>query len=76
FPIPSFNIISKINTHKLTNTINQTNHKLSTHLNFKNIKTKFILKNNIINQSTPNNFQLQQITNILHTHLITHNINI
>ena len=72
--MPSFDIVSEVDTHELTNAVDQANRELSTRFDFKGVDAKFVLEDKLITQSAPSDFQLQQMTDILRARLIARKI--
>ena len=68
--MPSFDIVSEVDTHELTNAVDQANRELSTRFDFKGVDAKFVLEDGLITQSAPSEFQLQQMLDILRARLI------
>ena len=60
--MPSFDIVSEVDTHELTNAVDQANRELSNRFDFKNVDAKFVLEDAQIAQSAPSEFQLQQMS--------------
>lgn len=74
--MPSFDVISEVDKHELTNAVDQANRELSTRFDFKGVDAKFVLEDSIISQSAPSDFQLQQMLDILKARLIARKIDI
>ena len=72
--MPSFDVISEVNTHELTNAVDQANRELTTRFDFKGVDAKFMLDDNVISQSAPSDFQLKQMSDILRARLIARGI--
>ena len=72
--MPSFDIVSEVDTHELTNAVDQANRELSTRFDFKGVEAKFVLEDKLITQSAPSDFQLKQMTDILRARLIARQI--
>ena len=72
--MPSFDIVSEVDTHELTNAVDQANRELSTRFDFKGVEASFVLDDKVISQSAPSEFQLQQMTDILRARLIARKI--
>ena len=72
--MPSFDIVSIVDTHELTNAVDQASRELTTRFDFKGVDAKFALDDNVISQSAPSDFQLQQMTDILRARLIARKI--
>ncbi|MDQ1120399.1 MULTISPECIES: YajQ family cyclic di-GMP-binding protein [Pseudoxanthomonas] len=71
--MPSFDVVSEVNSHELTNAVDQANRELSNRFDFKGVDAKFVLEDNTINQSAPSDFQLKQM-DILRARLIARGI--
>ena len=72
--MPSFDIVSEVDTHELTNAVDQANRELTTRFDFKGVEATFALEDNVISQSAPSEFQLQQMTDILRARLVARKI--
>jgi len=72
--MPSFDIVSEVDTHELTNAVDQASRELTTRFDFKGVEAKFELDDNVISQSAPSEFQLKQMTDILRARLIARGI--
>ncbi|MFC4728834.1 YajQ family cyclic di-GMP-binding protein [Coralloluteibacterium thermophilus] len=74
--MPSFDIVSEVDKHELTNAVDQANRELGNRFDFKNVDAKFELEESIITQSAPSEFQLQQMMDILRARLIARGIDV
>ena len=72
--MPSFDIVSEVDTHELTNAVDQANRELSTRFDFKGVEARFEREDNVITQSAPSDFQLQQMADILGARLAARKI--
>ncbi len=72
--MPSFDIVSEVDTHELTNAVDQANRELTTRFDFKGVEASFEREDNVITQSAPSEFQLQQMTDILRARLVARKI--
>ena len=72
--MPSFDIVSEVDTHELTNAVDQANRELSTRFDFKGVDAAFEREDAVITQRAPSEFQLQQMTDILRARLIARKI--
>lgn len=72
--MPSFDIVSEVDTHELTNAVDQANRELGTRFDFKGVDAKYVLEESTITQLAPSEFQLQQMTDILRARLIARKI--
>jgi len=65
--MPSFDIVSEVNLHELSNAIDQTNRELSTRFDFKDSDAHVeYAKDTSLSLQAENEFQLKQMTDILH----------
>lgn len=72
--MPSFDVVSEVDKHELTNAIDQANRELSNRFDFKNTDAKFELDKFVVTQSAPSEFQLTQMLDILRGRLIARQI--
>ena len=72
--MPSFDIVSEVDRHELTNAVDQANRELTTRFDFKGVDAKFELDDATIKQSAPSDFQLKQMEDILRGRLIARGI--
>lgn len=72
--MPSFDIVSKLDKHELTNAVDQANREVKNRFDFKDTYASFELNENIITLTAPNKFQLQQMLLILEPKLVKRNI--
>ena len=74
--MPSFDVISEVDTHELTNAVDQANRELTTRFDFTGQDASFALDEFVITQSAPSEFQLQHMLDILRARLIARKIDI
>ena len=74
--MPSFDVISEVDKHELTNAVDQANRELANRFDFKGTDASFVLEKSEITQSAPSEFQLQQMLDILRGRLVTRKIDI
>ncbi len=72
--MPSFDVISEVDNHELTNAVDQASRELTTRFDFKGVEASFTLDDEVISMSAPSDFQLQQMTDILRARLIARSI--
>ncbi len=72
--MPSFDVVSEVDKHELTNAVDQANRELTTRFDFKGVEAKFELEGDVISQSAPSDFQLKQMTDILRMRMAARNI--
>src|SRR5690606_20776302 len=74
--MPSFDVVSEVDGHELTNAVDQANRELANRFDFKGVEAKFELDEGVITQSAPSEFQLKQMTDILRARLIARGIDV
>ena len=72
--MPSFDIVSEVDTHELTNAVDQANRELATRFDFKGVEASFTREDDAIALTAPSEFQLQQMTDILRARLVARKI--
>ena len=63
--MPSFDVVSEIDTHELTNAVDQASRELSQRFDFKETGAAFELEETTVTMSAPAEFQLKQMLEIL-----------
>lgn len=63
--MPSFDVVSEIDTHELTNAIDQCNREVSNRFDFKGTNSRVERKDFMLTLIGPGEFQIQQMTDIL-----------
>ena len=63
--MPSFDVVSEINRHELTNAVDQTNREVSTRFDFKGSDARVEPKELQLTIVAPSDFQVQQVLDIL-----------
>ncbi|HKN09024.1 MAG TPA: YajQ family cyclic di-GMP-binding protein [Pseudomonadota bacterium] len=74
--MPSFDIVSEIDTHELTNAVDQAIRELSQRFDFKGTDASFELDETTVTMSAPADFQLKQMLEILKLKLAKRGIDI
>ncbi len=74
--MPSFDIVSEVDKHELTNAIDQANRELASRFDFKGSDARFELADSEVTQIAPSDFQLKQMLDILRGRLIARGIDI
>lgn len=67
--MPSFDIVSNIDNHEITNAVDQANREVSTRFDFKDTNARLEFNKNKITIIAPTDFQLKQVDEILHNKL-------
>jgi len=74
--MPSFDVISEVDKHELTNAVDQANRELGNRFDFKGVDASFELDDAVITASAPSDFQLKQMLDILKTRLTARKIDV
>ncbi len=63
--MPSFDIVSEVDTHELSNAIDQANREIGNRFDFKGSNAKITLKENVVTMEAEVEFQIKQIYDIV-----------
>jgi len=74
--MPSFDVVSEVNHHELSNAVDQANREVSTRFDFKGTGSNFELAESRITMNTESEFQLQQMYDMLCNKLVKRGIDI
>ena len=74
--MPSFDIVSEINMHELSNAIDQANKEVTTRYDFKGTGSKYEFVNDIITMHSQSDFQIKQMYDVLQTKLVKRGIDL
>ena len=74
--MPSFDIVSKIDNHELTNAVDQANREVQMRFDFKGTNANYELSDDKITWTAPSEFQLQQMLDILQNKFAKRNIDL
>jgi uncharacterized protein YajQ (UPF0234 family) len=74
--MPSFDVVSEVNHHELSNAVDQANREVTTRFDFKGTGSNFELAELVITMNTESDFQLQQMYDILCNKLVKRGIDI
>lgn len=74
--MPSFDVVSEVDRHELTNAVDQANRELRSRFDFRNVDAKFALDGNVVTQTAPSDFQLKQMLDILRGRLVARGIDL
>jgi uncharacterized protein YajQ (UPF0234 family) len=74
--VPSFDAVSELDSHELTNAVDQANRELAQRFDFKGTHAKFELKEFTVTLEAPEEFQLKQMLDILTTRLAKRGIDV
>ncbi len=74
--MPSFDIVSKVDTQEVKNAVNQANQEVGRRFDFKGANAKFEFDNDQVIMRAPNEFQLKQMFDILTGRLASRKVDI
>lgn len=74
--MPSFDVVSEIDQHELTNAIDQANREINNRFDFKGTNSKIDMDNNNLTIISASEFQIKQINDILENKLTKRKIDI
>ena len=74
--MPSFDVVSEVNHHELSNGVDQANREVTTRFDFKGTGSNFELNDQLITMNTESDFQLQQMYDMLCNKLVKRGIDI
>ncbi|MDH5485622.1 MAG: YajQ family cyclic di-GMP-binding protein [Gammaproteobacteria bacterium] len=72
--MPSFDIVSEVDAHELSNAIDQMNREITNRFDFKGSNARVELKDSAMNIEAENEFQLKQIEEIMYNKLAKRSI--
>lgn len=74
--MPSFDIVSELDMHEVTNAVDQANREVGTRFDFKGVDARFELAKDVITMHADVDFQLQQMAQILRDKMIKRSIDV
>ncbi|MFT5138495.1 MAG: hypothetical protein ACI9H8_000321 [Lysobacterales bacterium] len=74
--MPSFDVVSEVDHHELSNAVDQASREVTTRFDFKGTGSNFELKGQLITMNTESEFQLEQMYDILCNKLVKRGIDI
>lgn len=74
--MPSFDVVSEIDMHEVTNAVDQANREIANRFDFKGTNARFEQKENEVTMVGEADFQLKQLYDILETKLIKRGIDV
>ena len=74
--MPSFDVVSEVDTQEVTNAVDQATRELGTRFDFKGTDAKFELEGTTVTMRAPSDFQLKQLFDILTKRLSSRSIDI
>ena len=74
--MPSFDVVSEVNLNEVTNAVNQATREIATRFDFKGKNAKFELEASQITMRAPDEFQLNQMYDILASKFASRKVNV
>ena len=74
--MPSFDVVSEVDMHEVTNAVDQANREVSTRFDFKGSNARYELNESVVTMKAESEFQLQQMLDILQTKLSRRGVDI
>jgi uncharacterized protein YajQ (UPF0234 family) len=74
--MPSFDIVSEVDLHEVSNAVDQTNREVGTRFDFKGSDAGAVLNKENLNLHAENEFQVRQVLDILHIKMAKRGIDI
>lgn len=74
--MPSFDVVCELDLHELGNAIDQANREIGTRFDFKGVDASFSQAGHIISLRADNEFQLNQMLDILKKKLVKRNVDV
>jgi cyclic-di-GMP-binding protein len=73
--MPSFDIVSEVDTVELRNAVENSSREITTRFDFRNVEATFeLMKDEIVKLTAPHDFQLAQMMDILRANLAKRNV--
>ena len=72
--MPSFDVVSEVDHHELTNAVDQMNREISNRFDFKGSNARIELKDQVMNLEADNEFQIKQMHDIIYKKLASRGI--
>jgi len=63
--MPSFDVVSQVNMHEVTNAVDQANREITNRFDFKGTDSRFEREGSVITMHAPSEFQLRQMYDVL-----------
>jgi hypothetical protein len=72
--MPSFDVVSEVDFHEVTNAVDQANREIQTRFDFRGVDAKFERKEDVVRITAEADIQLDQMIDILRTKLVKRSI--
>jgi len=74
--VPSFDIVSEVDMHEVSNAVDQANREVTTRFDFRGVDARLELKGEVITMFADVDFQLKQLLDILYNKMTKRNVDI
>ncbi len=74
--MPSFDVVSEVDVHELSNAVDQANREVGTRFDFKGTNAKFEFSDDKVQMKAPDEFQIKQMIDILLNKLVKRGIDV
>lgn len=74
--MPSFDIVSEVDMHEVSNAVDQANREVSTRFDFKGTDARFELKDSVVTMHAQVEFQLEQMLDMLRNKLARRGVDV
>jgi len=74
--MPSFDVVSEIDQHELTNAVDQTNREVGNRFDFKGSNSRVERGDGVLNIESQSDFQIKQIVDVLHQKMVKRGLDI
>ena len=74
--MPSFDVVSEVDMHELSNAVDQANREVGTRFDFKGTDSKFSVSESEVSLESETDFQLKQMMDILHNKMVKRGVDI
>lgn len=74
--MPSFDVVSEVNMHEVTNAVDQANREVTNRFDFKGTNSRFDRAESVITMHAPSEFQLKQMFDVLQTRLAKRHVDL
>lgn len=72
--MPSFDVVSEVDSHEVTNAVDQANRELQTRFDFRGVEAKFERNENVVRVTAEADIQLDQMIDILRAKFVKRSI--
>ncbi|WP_417596610.1 YajQ family cyclic di-GMP-binding protein [Oceanospirillum sp.] len=74
--MPSFDVVSELDMHQVTNAVDQSNRVVKNRFDFKGVDARFLRKENVVEVVSESEFQVRQMVDMLQAELIRREVDV